>query len=139
MSRGVSNRKPVTSETADSDALASLPGIGRSTAAAIAALAFGARTAILDGNVKRVLARHRGVAGYPGAPKVEGALWTVANKIEPWEPQSTSVPVLWRYGDLRDHVLRSVELVSPEKAGRRVIYLNNPGRRDVSAAVGSFS
>ncbi|PZQ77373.1 MAG: NADPH dehydrogenase [Variovorax paradoxus] len=65
-----------------------------------------------------------------------GALWTVANKIEPWEPASTSVPVLWRYRDLREHVLRSVALVTPEKAGRRVIYLNNPGRRDVSAAVG---
>ncbi len=65
-----------------------------------------------------------------------GALWTVANKIEPWQPKSQSVPVLWRYDDLRSHVLRSVELVSPEKAGRRVIYLNNPGRREVSAAVG---
>jgi gentisate 1,2-dioxygenase len=65
-----------------------------------------------------------------------GALWTVANKIEPWEPASTSVPVLWRFRDLREHVLRSVALVTPEKAGRRVIYLNNPGRRDVSAAVG---
>ena len=65
-----------------------------------------------------------------------GALWTVANKIEPWEPKSTSVPVLWRYQDLRAHVLRSVDLVSPDKAGRRVIYLNNPGRQDVSAAVG---
>lgn len=65
-----------------------------------------------------------------------GALWTVANKIEPWQPQSASVPVLWRYRDLREHVLRSVQLVTPEKAGRRVIYLNNPGRRDVSAAVG---
>ncbi|WP_332814415.1 cupin domain-containing protein [Ramlibacter sp.] len=65
-----------------------------------------------------------------------GALWTVANKIEPWEPKSESVPVVWRYRDLREHVLRSVELVTPEKAGRRVIYLNNPGRRDVSAAVG---
>jgi gentisate 1,2-dioxygenase len=64
------------------------------------------------------------------------ALWTVANKIEPWEPKSESVPVLWRYKDLRDHVLRSVDLVTPEKAGRRVIYLNNPGRRDVAAAVG---
>ena len=29
-----------------------------------------------------------------------GALWTVANKIEPWQPKSTSVPVLWRYRDL---------------------------------------
>ncbi len=65
-----------------------------------------------------------------------GALWTVANKIEPWQPQSASVPVLWRYQDLREHVLRSVQLVTPEKAGRRVVYLDNPGRRDVSAAVG---
>lgn len=65
-----------------------------------------------------------------------GALWTVANKIEPWQPQSSSVPVLWRYQDLRAHVLRSADLVSPEKAGRRVVYLNNPGRKDVAAAVG---
>lgn len=65
-----------------------------------------------------------------------GALWTVANKIEPWEPKSASQPVLWRFKDLREHVLRSVELVTPEKAGRRVIYLNNPGRTDVAAAVG---
>jgi len=65
-----------------------------------------------------------------------GALWTVANKIEPWEPASASKPVLWRFKDLREHVLRSVDLVTPEKAGRRVIYLNNPGRTDVSAAVG---
>ena len=65
-----------------------------------------------------------------------GALWTVANRIEPWFPQSDSVPLLWRYADLRDHVLRSVDLVTPEKAGRRVIYLSNPKRRDVTAAVG---
>ncbi len=64
------------------------------------------------------------------------ALWTVANKIEPWQPKSASVPVIWRYRELREHVLRSVQLVSPEQAGRRVIYLNNPGRRDVAAAVG---
>ena len=65
-----------------------------------------------------------------------GALWTVANKIEPWQPVSQSVPVVWRYQALRAHVLRSLALVTPEKAGRCVIYLNNPGRRDVSAAVG---
>ncbi len=64
------------------------------------------------------------------------ALWTVANKIEPWEPKSQSVPMLWRYSDLREHVLKSVALVSPEKAGRRVIYFENPGRKDVAAAVG---
>ena len=65
-----------------------------------------------------------------------GALWTVANKIEPWQPKSDSVPVIWRYRELREHVLRSVNLVTPEKAGRRVIYLDNPGRREVAAAVG---
>jgi gentisate 1,2-dioxygenase len=65
-----------------------------------------------------------------------GALWTVANTIEPWEPKSGSVPMLWRYADLRAHVLRSLELVTPEKAGRRVVYLVNPGRRNAAAAVG---
>ncbi|HEY6868233.1 MAG TPA: cupin domain-containing protein [Novosphingobium sp.] len=65
-----------------------------------------------------------------------GALWTVANKIEPWEPVTQSVPMVWRFRRLRDHVLRSLELVSPERAGRRVVYLANPGRRDVTAAVG---
>lgn len=65
-----------------------------------------------------------------------GALWTVANKIEPWEPHSVSQPALWRYADLRDHVLRAIDLVSPQEAGRRVVYLENPGRVDVVAAVG---
>ena len=65
-----------------------------------------------------------------------GALWTVANKIEPWEPVSTSVPMLWRYRDLRDDVLKALDLVTPEQAGRRVVYLENKGRSDVVAAVG---
>lgn len=65
-----------------------------------------------------------------------GALWTVANKIEPWEPVSASVPVVWHYDRLRDHVMRALELVTPEQAGRRVVYLANPGRKAVSAAVG---
>ena len=55
------------------EALAGLPGIGRSTAAAIAVFAFGARAAILDGNVKRVLARCFGIEGFPGAAPVERA------------------------------------------------------------------
>ncbi|RMD95586.1 MAG: cupin domain-containing protein [Alphaproteobacteria bacterium] len=70
------------------------------------------------------------------ARKGVGALWTVANKIEPWEPVSHSVPMIWRYRDLREDVLRALDLVTPEEAGRRVIYLENPGRRDVVAAVG---
>ena len=67
----------------DAKTIATLPGIGRSTAAAIAAFAFGARAAILDGNVKRVLARHRGVAGFPGAPRVEAVLWSLAESLVP--------------------------------------------------------
>jgi A/G-specific adenine glycosylase len=60
------------------DALESLPGLGRSTAAAIAVFAFGAREAILDGNVKRVLARHFAVRGFPGDPRVAKRLWGLA-------------------------------------------------------------
>jgi A/G-specific adenine glycosylase len=55
-----------------------LPGIGRSTAAAICALAWHERRAILDGNVKRVLARHCGIAGSPGEKAVEALLWEQA-------------------------------------------------------------
>lgn len=62
----------------DVDALAALPGIGRSTAAAIASQAWNDRHAILDGNVKRVLARYHGVEGWPGSPAVERRLWSFA-------------------------------------------------------------
>ncbi|MFM0135842.1 A/G-specific adenine glycosylase [Caballeronia grimmiae] len=65
------------------DALAELPGIGRSTAAAIASFAFGARATILDGNVKRVLARVFGVDGFPGEKRVENAMWTLAESLLP--------------------------------------------------------
>jgi A/G-specific adenine glycosylase len=63
--------------------IASLPGIGRSTAAAIAAFAYGTRAAILDGNVKRVLCRAFGIAGYPGEKAVENRLWELAESLLP--------------------------------------------------------
>ncbi|KNH10222.1 A/G-specific adenine glycosylase [Candidatus Burkholderia brachyanthoides] len=65
------------------DELVELPGIGRSTAAAVASFAFGARATILDGNVKRVLARVFGVAGFPGEKKVESAMWKFAESLLP--------------------------------------------------------
>jgi len=68
---------------ANETALEQLPGIGRSTAAAIVAQAFDARAVILDGNVKRVLARHAGIHGWPGAPAVERALWQAAEARTP--------------------------------------------------------
>lgn len=63
------------------DEIATLPGIGRSTAAAIAAFSFGTRAPILDGNVKRVFTRFFGVSGYPGTKTVETQLWSIAQSI----------------------------------------------------------
>ena len=64
-------------------ALTDLPGIGRSTAAAIRVFAFGRRAAILDGNVKRVLARLCGIDGYPGDAAVARRLWQAAESLLP--------------------------------------------------------
>jgi len=69
----------------DIDALAALPGIGRSTAGAILAQAFGMRHAILDGNVRRVLARFHGVQGWPGTSPVQRELWEYAQAHTPRE------------------------------------------------------
>ena len=60
------------------EALRALPGIGRSTANAILAQAFGEPVAILDGNVKRVLARYHAVSGWPGHRATERVLWSLA-------------------------------------------------------------
>lgn len=68
---------------ADPVLLADLPGIGRSTAAAISAFAYGTRAAILDGNVKRVFCRVFGIDGYPGAKPVEDKLWLRAVALLP--------------------------------------------------------
>jgi A/G-specific adenine glycosylase len=62
----------------DLDALMTLPGIGRSTAGAVLALAFGQRHPILDGNVKRVLSRYHAVEGWPGCAAVSRRLWALA-------------------------------------------------------------
>jgi len=63
--------------------LATLPGIGRSTAAAIAAFCFGERVAILDGNVKRVLTRVLGFGGDMSSAAQERALWDLATQLLP--------------------------------------------------------
>ncbi|MBI5938777.1 MAG: A/G-specific adenine glycosylase [Betaproteobacteria bacterium] len=65
------------------DAIQGLPGIGRSTAAAIAAFAYDERRAILDGNVKRVFCRIFGVEGWPGEKAVENRLWALAEGLLP--------------------------------------------------------
>ena len=73
----------------DFDDVLALPGIGRSTAGAILSLASGQRHAILDGNVKRVLARHDAVEGWPGNSKVAETLWTSSEQKRPTNERHT--------------------------------------------------
>ncbi|GAB1623380.1 A/G-specific adenine glycosylase [Agarivorans albus] len=72
----------------DIDQVIALPGIGRSTAGAVLSLSLRQRHAILDGNVKRVLARHQAIAGWPGKKPVENQLWELAEANTP-EQQTT--------------------------------------------------
>ncbi len=74
----------------DFEQILELPGIGRSTAAAVCALAYHERRAILDGNVKRILARYCGIAGWAGNKQVEEKLWQHAEALLPDETTSHS-------------------------------------------------
>ena len=68
---------------ADLTQLQNLPGIGRSTAGAIMALAFNLPATILDGNVKRVLTRCYAIEGWPGKTQVSNSLWEIAEQLSP--------------------------------------------------------
>ena len=67
----------------DFEQVVALPGIGRSTAAAILSLSLNRPYVILDGNVKRVLARYFALEGWPGNKKVEDKLWGLAESLKP--------------------------------------------------------
>jgi A/G-specific adenine glycosylase len=71
-----SGKFPPSAET-----IATLPGIGRTTAAAIAAFCYGERSPIMDGNVKRVFTRYFGIHGVPGTSATESRLWQVAEAV----------------------------------------------------------
>jgi A/G-specific adenine glycosylase len=74
------------------EALQSLPGIGRSTAGAIASLCFGQRVAILDGNVKRVLTRFLGFDSDLANAANEKQLWLRATELLPVQNLQTAMP-----------------------------------------------
>ena len=78
--------------------LVALPGVGRSTAGAILAIAHGRRAAILDGNVKRVLARFHGVSGHPGERAVEQTLWAHAETHTPSERPGDYAQAIMDFG-----------------------------------------
>ncbi|VAX76306.1 Adenine DNA glycosylase [Serratia symbiotica] len=63
--------------------IVALPGFGRSTTGAVLSLALGQHYPILDGNVKRVLARYYAVSGWPGKKKVENHLWMISEEVTP--------------------------------------------------------
>ncbi len=76
----------------DSETLQTLPGIGRSTAAAVASLCFGEPIAILDGNVKRVLTRYLGFKQDLASSKVEKELWAIAQTMLPQRDVTNAMP-----------------------------------------------
>ena len=80
------------------EALEALPGIGRSTAAAILALSGGQREAILDGNVRRVLSRLFGIDGPPSAPATLRALWSQAEDCTPTQEVATYTQAIMDFG-----------------------------------------
>lgn len=80
------------------ETIQTLKGIGRSTAAAISVFAFNQRKTILDGNVKRVLARLHGIDGWPGLPEVEKQLWQIAEAALPDEDLPAYVQGLMDFG-----------------------------------------
>ena len=82
----------------DFEALSALPGIGRSTAGAILAQAHGLLFPILDGNVKRVLCRFHGVAGWPGSTAVEKQLWEHAQANLPTERLADYTQAIMDFG-----------------------------------------
>ncbi len=80
------------------EALETLDGVGRSTAAAIAVFSAGRREAILDGNVKRVLARHFAIDGYPGVSAVGQRFWSLAESLLPEKGIETYTQALMDLG-----------------------------------------
>ncbi len=76
----------------NSEALITLPGIGRSTAAAVASFCFSERVAIMDGNVKRVLTRVWGYADDLSVAKNEKVLWQMAQEALPTRNLQTAMP-----------------------------------------------
>lgn len=78
--------------------LMELPGIGRSTAGAIASISMGIRAPILDGNVKRVLARYRAISGWPGKTAVANQLWNIAEEYTPQERVADYTQVMMDLG-----------------------------------------
>jgi len=136
------------------EAVADLPGIGRSTAGAIFALAFNQRHPILDGNVKRVLARYHAIESPLNQRETEERLWQLAEKHTPrtrvadytqaimdlgatvctrTKPQCSACPLrtncrACRLGTPQDYPVRATRRITPVKATRMLMIRDARGR-----------
>ncbi|MBF8755375.1 A/G-specific adenine glycosylase [Pseudomonas guariconensis] len=108
--------------------LTELPGIGRSTAGAIASISMGIRAPILDGNVKRVLARYTAQAGYPGEPKVANALWANAERFTPHTRANHYTQAMMDLGATLCTRSKPSCLICPLKAGCQAHLLGEESR-----------
>ena len=136
------------------EAVADLPGIGRSTAGAIFALAFNQRHPILDGNVKRVLARYHAIESPLNQRETEERLWQLAEKHTPrtrvadytqaimdlgatvctrTKPQCSACPLrtncrACRLGTPQDYPVRATRRITPVKVTRMLMIRDARGR-----------
>ena len=102
---------------ANMTALMSLPGIGRSTAAAILCLSHNQAHPILDGNVKRVLSRYHLIRGWPGESRVEKRLWALAESHVPIRQAGAYTQAIMDLGALVCTRLRPHCALCPVAAG----------------------
>ncbi|MFT2110903.1 A/G-specific adenine glycosylase [Marinomonas sp. 2405UD68-3] len=136
------------------DGVCELPGIGRSTAAAILSISRGVQAAILDGNVKRVLARFHAVPTWPGEKKTENQMWEIAEGYAPQDragdytqammdlgatlctrskPQCLLCPLhedcmAIKLGDPTDFPIKKVKKTKPTKSTVMLILINEDGQ-----------
>ena len=103
----------------DFDMMMKIPGIGRSTAGAIAAFSFNQKKAILDGNVKRVLARYFLINEWTGLPKTEKELWGYAESLLPNKNIDTYTRVIyhrfkmpWPVSDRDDYCIQKLSKIN---------------------------
>lgn len=108
-------------------ALIALPGIGPSTAGAIASLSMDLRAPILDGNVKRVLARYHAVEGWPGEKAVHDRLWTIAESHTPYVRVDHYTQAMMDLGATLCTRSKPTCLVCPLQAGCEARRLGEPG------------
>ena len=103
-----------------------LPGIGRSTAGAILSLSMGQAHPILDGNVKRVLARYHAVAGWSGEPKAMQQLWQYAEQHVPQQRNAAYTQAMMDMGATLCTRTKPLCLLCPLQADCQAFKQGNP-------------